>query len=309
MIHSLLPMWNLGGLSWRELLRRTWRQFWADQILDQSAKLSFFLLLALLPLLVFLVSLLGLVLQAGPLLQRTLHDYLTALVPAIASGLIDATLQEIIQDSDSVKLSLGLIIGLGLAAQGMIATIGALNVAYEVQETRPLWKRLLLAFGLILVFLVQISAGLLLMIYGGRASQIFINHFGLSPKFALAWQLIQWPLTLIFPLMSFNLLYFYAPNVQRRRWHWLMPGTLLGVFLWLSASFGFKLYLNVVGRFTLAYGTIGTVIILVSWFYLSSTAILIGGEVNSEIEKASATTLPKTEARKGNPIGLNSLNV
>jgi membrane protein len=90
-----------------------------------------------------------------------------------------------------------------------------------------------------------------------------------------------------FVLMAFNILYLYAPNVQHRRWHWLMPGTVMGVALWLMVSFGFKLYLSLFGRFTVTYGSIGAVIILLLWLYLSVTAILIGAEVNSEIEKAS----------------------
>lgn len=284
----MLSMWNLGELSWRELFRRTWRQFWEDNILDQSAKLSFFFLLSLFPLLLALVALLGLVLQTGPALQETLHEYLAALAPKSASGLIDSTLQEITLGSSGGKFSLGLLFALWTSAQGMVAIINALNVAYEVQETRPLWKRYLLALGLMMVSLVQIALALVLMIYGGRLSDLLVGYLRVNPNAAAVWNILRWPLMLAFVLMAFNILYLYAPNVKHRRWHWLMPGTVVGVVLWLIVSFGFKIYLHLFDRFTVTYGSIGTVIILLWWFYLTGTAILIGGEVNSEIEKASA---------------------
>lgn len=284
----MLSMWNLGELTWRELLQRTWCQFWKDNILDQSAKLSFFFLLSLFPLLLSLVALLGLLLQTGPVLQETLYEYFAALAPKSASGLINKTLQEITRGSSGGKLSFGLLFALGTAAQGMAAIIDALNVAYEVQETRLWWKRQLLAAGLMIASLVQMAAALVLMIYGGRLNDILIGKFDLSPIVAAVWTVLRWPLMLAFVLMAINILYLYGPNVKRHRWHWLMPGTVVAVGLWLIVSFGFKLYLRHFDRFTITYGSIGTVIILLWWFYLTGTAILIGGEVNSEIEKASS---------------------
>jgi len=285
-------MWKLGELTWRKLLRRTWCQFWEDRILDQSAKLSFYFLLSIFPLLLFLTALLGLLLQSGPVLQETLHKYLAAVVPESASGLIDTTLQEITRGSGGGKLSLALLFALWAASKGMVAIIEALNIAYEVEESRLWWKKHLVALGLTIVSVVLIASALLLMIYGGRLSEIMVRNFGFSRFIAGAWKVLQWPLLLSFVLMAFNTLYLYAPNVKHRRWHWLMPGTVVGVALWLMVSFGFKLYLSLFDRFTVTYGSIGAMIILLLWLYLSGTAILIGGEVNSEIEKASVERSP-----------------
>ena len=99
--------------------------------------------------------------------------------------------------------------------------------------------------------------------------------------------LLQWPLLLAFVLVAFNILYLYTPNVKHQRWHWLMPGAVVGVTLWLMVSFGFKLYLSLFDHFTVTYGSIGAMIVLLLWLYLSGSAILIGVEVNSEIEKVS----------------------
>jgi len=110
--------------------------------------------------------------------------------------------------------------------------------------------------------LVLIASALLLMIYGGRLSEIMVSNFGFSSFIAGVWKVLQWPLLLGFVLMAFNILYLYAPNVKHRRWHWLMPGTVVGVALWLMISFGFKLYLSLFDRFTVTYGAIGAVIVL-----------------------------------------------
>ena len=283
-------MWKLGELTWKKLLRRTCCQFWEGRILDQSAKLSFYFLLSFFPLLVSLIALLGLLLQSGPVLQETLHKYLTAVVPESASDLINTTLQEVTRGSGGGKLSLALLFALWAATQGMDAIIESLNVAYEVEESRPWWKKQLIALELTIVSFGLIACALLLMIYGGRLSEIMVSTFGFSTFIAGVWRVLQWPLLLVFVLTAFNTLYLYAPNVKHRRWHWLMPGTVVGVALWLMVSFGFKLYLSFFDRFTITYGSIGAVIILLLWLYLSGTAILIGGTVNSEIERASVET-------------------
>jgi membrane protein len=282
-------MWKLGELTWGQLIKRTWYQFWEDRILDQSAKLSFYFLLSFFPLLLFLMVLLGLLLRSGPAVQEALHKYLAAVVPESASDLIDRTLLEVTRGPSRGKLSLALLLlsALWAASKGMSAIIESLNIAYEVKESRPWWKKQLIALGLTIVSFGLIASAMLLMMYGGRFSQILVSSFGFSSFITGAWRVLRWPFLLAFVLMAFNTLYLYAPNFKHRRWHWLMPGTVVGVALWLMVSLGFKLYLSLFDRFTITYGSIGAVIVLLLWLYLSGTAILIGGEVNSEIEKAS----------------------
>ncbi len=280
-------IWTLGGLSWQELLRRTWRQFWKDRVLDQSAMLSFYFLLSIFPLLLFLIALLGILLQSGPVLQGTLQQYLAAVVPASATTLIASTLGEINRGAGALKLSFALLFTWWSASQGMLAIVQGLNIAYEAGESRPWWKKYLVASGLTIVCLLLFACALLLLIYGRRFSESIVSHLGYGGFIAGTWHAVTWLLLLAFVLMAFNVLYFYAPNVRHRRWHWLMPGTVVGAALWLLGSFGLQLYLGLFNRFTVAYGSIGAVIILLLWFYVSGIAILVGGEVNSEIEKAS----------------------
>ena len=164
-------IWTLGGLTWQELLRRTWRQFWKDRVLDQSAMLSFYFLLSLFPLLLFLIALLGLLLQSGPVLQATLHRYLAAVVPASASTLIDTTLGEINRGTGALKLSVALLFTWWSASKGMLAIVEGLNIAYEVGESRPWWKKYLVASGLTIVCLLLFAGALLLVIYGRTSAR------------------------------------------------------------------------------------------------------------------------------------------
>lgn len=280
-------VWKLSGLTRLELLRRTWHQFQQDRVLDQSAKFSFYFLLPTFPLLLFLVTLLGLLLQSGPEFQATLQRYLAAALPSSASGLIDKTLGEITTGSGGGRLSVALLFTLWTASRGVVAIMEGLNIACGVGESRPWWKKNLVALGLTLVLLILIAAALFVMIYGSRYGATLGNRIGASTLMAWVWRVLTWLLPLAFVLLVFNILYLYAPNVKHRRWHWLMPGTVAGVTLWLAVSFGFKLYLTYFNGYTVTYGSIGAVIILLMWFYLSAIAFLLGGEVNSELEKAS----------------------
>ncbi|MDQ6621844.1 MAG: YihY/virulence factor BrkB family protein [Pseudomonadota bacterium] len=283
-------MWKLGGLTGKELLGRTWSQFWKDRVPNQSAMLSFYFLLSIFPLLLFLIALLGVFLQSGPALQNKLHQYLATVAPSSASSLIDTTLGEISQGSGPVKLSVALLFTWWSASQGMFAIVEGLNIAYGVREARPWWKKYLVASALTIASLVLFAGALLLLIYGGVLSAAVAKHFGHGAVIAGIWQTLTWLLLLAFVLIAFNILYVYAPNVKHQQWHWLMPGTLVGVSTWLLGSYGFKVYLNFFNSYTVTYGSLGAVIILMLWFYLSGIAILLGGEVNSEIEKSAGQT-------------------
>jgi membrane protein len=290
-------IWRFGGLGWKSLLPKLWHQFQKDRILDQSAMLSFYFLLSIFPFLIFLAALLGFVLQSGEAVHA-IQNYLARFAPASASGLIDTTLRQIRHGSSGSALSLSLLLSLWIASSGLVAIIEALNVAYEVQESRPWWKQRLVAVGLTIGLVLFFAGALLLLGYGDQISHWASRVLGLHGHWAtIPWRTLEWLLLLGFLLMAFNILYIFAPNVKHHRWHWLMPGTALALTLWLAASFGFKLYLKFFNTYNLTYGSIAGVIILLLWFYLSGVAILIGGELNSEIEKQTGKVRPRNEIR------------
>ena len=284
----MTSLWRLGGLTWPQFATRVWRHFWTDRILDQSAKLSFYLLLSLFPLLIFLIALFGLVLQAGPALLEELQRTLRAVAPPSASALIDRTLVEIITGSGGLTLSIALVSAIWTASQGMVALLEGVHIAYHVRQARPWWKTFPIAMGLTVITLTLITVALLLVLFGDRLSAIAALGSAPLRVAASAWRLLKWPLLAGFPLLAFDLLYLYGSRLAQRRWHWLTPGAVAAVALWLGTSFGFKLYLDVLDTFALTYGSIGAVIILLLWFYLSGMAILVGAEVNAVIEDAGA---------------------
>ena len=281
-------LWRLGGLSWKKLARRVWDETNDDDIFGRAAQLSYYFLLALFPLLLFLTSLLGYFAQAGTELRGELLRYLGTVVPAQASALINTTVDEVSKSSGGGKLSLGLLAALWAASNGMGAICAALNVAYEVKETRSWWKVRLVAVVLTIALSVLILSALLLVLFGGRIADLIAAHFMFGDFFKTAWTILQWPLVLAFVLLAFALIYYVAPDLkERRRWAWITPGSVLAVLLWLLVSFAFRLYLHYFDSYSATYGSLGAVIILMLWFYLTGAAVLIGGEVNSEITFAT----------------------
>lgn len=168
----------------------------------------------------------------------------------------------------------------------MVAIMNALNLAYEIDESRSWRKRRLVAIGLMIALMVLIIMALTLIVYGGEIAQAIAASLGLGSTLTTILRIVEWPLAVAFVLLVFNLLYLYATNIKHRDWHWLMPGTVVAVGLWFIASYGFKLYVSNVGTYNMIYGSVGAVIVLLLWFYITGIAILVGAEVNSELEIA-----------------------
>ena len=280
-------VWKLSRVSWKQLCKQIYHDTSSGRITGQAAQLSFYFLLAIFPLLLFAISVFGLFLQFDVVLHQALKTYLRKVVPESVFSLIDTTLTQITQSSDGGKISLGLIVTLWAASTGMLAVIDALNLAYGVKDFRPWWKQRLVAVGLTIAYVLLILLALLLLLYGPWLVDWLNAHLGLGRELTILWHLLKWLLVLGFVLLAFNILYIYAPNVKHRRWHWLMPGTVVGLVCWLLVSYGFKVYLTFFNSYSATYGSIGAVIIMLLWLYLSGIALLLGGEVNSIIEKSS----------------------
>ncbi len=282
------PGWKIRGWRWKTFGRHLWTKVNADDVLNRAAILSFYFLLTLFPLLLFLIALLGSFADAGTELRHNLLTYLRAIVPVSASDLINTTVDEISQKSSGGKLSFGLLTSLWFASSGMGAIIEGLNVAYDVKETRAWWRRTLLAILLTIALAVLIVIALALMFYGSRMAEGMANRYGLGAAFTSAWTVFQWLFVLIFVFLAFVLIYYFAPDLHEQQLRWMTPGAAAGVSLWLLVSFLFGSYLNFYNTYSVVYGSLGAVIILLLWFYLTGVTILIGGEVNAIIEQAAA---------------------
>ena len=284
----MASVWELNGLTWGELSRRVWREIYEGDLLTRAAALAYYFLLALFPLLLFLVAMLGYFAEAGTELRGNLLNYLSKIVPRTASALIRTTVDEIAVNAGGGKLSFGLLTAIWVASSGMAAISETLNSAYGVRETRPFWRARLAAIGLTITLAMLIITALALVLYGGEIGESITTRFGFGAFFIFAWNILQWPIVLAFVLLSLALIYYFAPDLHEQKWYWITPGSLVGVGLWLAVSFAFRIYLRFFDSYSVTYGALGAVIVLMLWFYLTGAAILVGGAFNAQIENAAA---------------------
>jgi len=249
--------------------------------------MSFFFLLALFPLLLILTDFFGYFAHSGEL-RASLLEYFRTVLPRSAFQLVAGTLDQVTAGAGGGKLSLGILAALWAASNGMAAVSAGLNAAYEIDDGRPWWKRRLIAIGLTLAFAVFTVSALALVLAGSEIGMLLASLAGYRHAFAIAWSAARWPVAVLTVLVAVDLLYRFAPDLKDWRWRWITPGALIAVALWIVASLGFRYYLHYFNSYNRTYGSLGAVIILMLWFYITSIAILIGAEVNSEIENAAA---------------------
>lgn len=287
LLDSQLPAvspWKLGGLTLGELIRRVWHETEQDEILGRSAQLAYYFLLSLFPALIFLTAVVGLFPLQDALPE--LMAYLKTILPADALSLVQTYLEQVVQGSSGGLLSLGFIGALWASSSGVTAIIDSLNTVYGVKESRPLWKvrslAILLTIGLAGFIILSIS----LVLYGEHIGSWIADVIGLGWLFELVWLVLQWPVAICLVLLALAATYYFCPDVKQD-WQWVTPGSLLAVVLWLAVSLTFKLYVENFGGYNKVYGSIAGVIVLMLWFYFSGVTLLLGGELNAEIEKAA----------------------
>jgi membrane protein len=285
-----LTPWKLGGLTFRELARRVYAEVWADEVLDRAAALSYYFLFAMFPAFLFLTALFGLL--PDPKLMDQLMGYVGRVLPDDAFSLIDRTLAEVVRGAGRGLVSVGVLAALWAASAGMASVMTALNVVYEVDDPRPWWKRRLIALGLTVGFSVFTVTGLLLLVFGPRIGEAVAARFGLGELFTDVWNIVSWPIIMVLVLTAIALVYYLAPAAEQQ-WMWVTPGSAFALVVWLAASLGLRLYVRYLGNYNATYGSIGGVILLLLWLFVSSAVLLLGAEINSEIENAAA--------RRGHP--------
>ena len=280
--------WTLGGLTWRDLLKRVYHEILDDDIFGQAAKLSYYFLFATFPLLLILTTALGFMAQTGSDVLTETLAFVRRVAPRSGYNLVVSTLHEVRTGAGGGKLSFGILGTLWAASMGVSAIMDALNKAYEVEEERPWWKAKLLSIVLTIGFGLLLIIAIVSFLYGSRLLKFLAVEAGVAEWWAIIWSYAQWPVVVAFVVIAFALLYRYAPDLHGAKWAHVWPGAVSGAILWLLVSFGLRMYLTYFNRYNATYGSLGAVIILLLWFYLTGAAILIGGEVNSEIENAAA---------------------
>lgn len=277
-------LWKFGGLTPRKLITLAKRKVEEDELSTRSASLSYYFLLALFPLLLFLVSLIGVFAGSSSQLQESIVTALGRLAPGAASDLVRNVVNQTFKHSGGIKLAAGILGALWAASGGMSAVVVSLNKIYRVSETRPWWKQKATILGLTVALAALMIIALVLALYGGTVGQALFAHMGAGGIFRIVWKALQWPVSFAAMFLSFSLVYYFAPDIEERRWYWITPGSVAGVTLWLLASLGLRVYLHFFNSYSATYGSLGAVVILMLWLYMTGLAILVGGEVNWVIE-------------------------
>jgi membrane protein len=170
----------------------------------------------------------------------------------------------------------------------MSALGSSLNAAYDVTEGRPWWKRQLTFLLLTISVAVLVIAALFIVLFGSKFAGFAGTHLHLGNTLVMVWNIVQWPVALFFVVLCFALTYYFAADLKHAKWYWITPGSVIGVLLWIVASAGFKIYLHYFDSYSKSYGSLAGVVVLMLWFYITGLALLVGGEINAEIEHAAA---------------------
>jgi membrane protein len=285
----LKSMWDLQGVPLKLILKNTWDAMFDDNLLGRSAELGFYFLFALFPTLLTACAVLGLAARSAAHIYEHLLEYLSIVVPPSALGTVLEAFNQTAAAASTGKITFGLVAALWSASVGFSAIQGTLNVVYRVKETRPYWRARLSAIGVTFLLSIVVSlmlASLLITDFLAHLAHLRIREHLVAVVTATTVRTIGWVGATAFLSLLFALIYYLGPDVKVSRWRWLTPGAAFGMLGWLLGSLGLRLYVHYFNNYSATYGSLGTVIILLTWFYLSGLMLLLGGEINSEIEAA-----------------------
>jgi membrane protein len=301
MAASATSVWDLGGMSLKQLGKESVSKASEADITGRAAQLAYYFFLALFPLMLAMLSTLALVAGTNSSLQQNLMNSLSRFAPADAARLISRTVEQVFHAAGGWKAVLGIIGALWSASSGVSALMDTLNSAFETKETRSYIKRTMLALWMTVAGSVLVIAAIGLLLVGQEGAQHFASAGTLGPIAKWSWMILQWPLLIFLMLVAFATIYYFAPNVEHPAWHWVTPGSAAGVTLWLLASFALRVYLKYFNTYSKTYGALTAVIIVLLWFYLTGLAVLMGGVINSAIEHAASRQPGEPKLKKPAP--------
>ncbi len=274
----MMTRYNTGFI--KELIDRSIH----DKVFDMAAQLAYYLLLALFPFLILMFSLLSFL----PISVQSVLNLVRPFAPQGSMQLIENNLYHVLEVTRGDLLSLSMVMTVWLSALGTNALIRTLNSAYRVEENRSVIKSLIVAIMLTVGMIVGVIISLLLSVFGRAIGLYIFNHAGLSTIFLPDWDVLRWTLSFFILIVLFACLYFVAPN-EKLRLRDIIPGTLFAAIGWQLSSLGFSYYVGV-SNYSLIYGNLGTIVVLMVWFYLSSLMILLGGEINAIVKSSKVRT-------------------
>ncbi|HEV2618408.1 MAG TPA: YihY/virulence factor BrkB family protein, partial [Acidobacteriaceae bacterium] len=275
-LHSL---WDLQGVPIRVIAKRTWNSLLNDNLFGSAAELGYWFLFALFPTLVSASSIVGLAVRHASQNYDLLLHYMSLVIPPSAYGIVLDTFNQITQTSNGRKVTFGLAAALWAASAGFSAIQDSMNAVYKVKESRPYWKvrgGAVLISTLLSLMITAILAALLAADFFARLTSLHIYHHALALAAVIAIRTLGWIAATALLALLFAVIYYWAPDLKNKRWRWLTPGGAFGIVGWILTSLGLRVYLHFFNSYSRTYGSLGAVIILLTWFYLSGLMLLLG---------------------------------
>jgi membrane protein len=275
---------QLKARSWWGVLKRTVSEFREDNLTDWAAALTYYAILSIFPALIVLVSILGL---AGDSATNAVLDNINELGPGPAQDIISGAIKEIAASTGTagVAFVLGLLASLWSASGYVGAFSRASNVIYEIDEGRPFWKLRPLQIGMTLVLLLLVAVSAIAVVISGPLASEVGKVFGLQGTAVTIFDIVKWPVIVVVLMAMLAILYYGAPNVRHPGFRWITPGGVLAVLLWILASAGFAFYVSNFSSYNATYGSLAGVIVFLIWLWISNIAVLLGAEMNAELER------------------------
>ena len=280
-------LWRLGGLTSWQLARNTFAEIKTNNFLGRASELAFDFLFALFPLILLMVTLFGLFASRSAELENDLLSQFAYLLPPTAFQLLRTTATELATAASGGRMTFDIAFAAWFASGGTSSMISALNLVYHISEARSWFKVRAIALGLTLLNSIFLLTALLIVLLKSDFVDWLEIELRFPPIVVLFWKIMQWPVAILFVTLSHSVIYYFGPDLKERRWDWITPGSAFGTSLWLLASIGFRIYLHFLNTYSASYGSLGAVMILLSWLYVTGFTFLIGGGINAEIERAA----------------------
>jgi membrane protein len=270
--------------SYLELGKRAYRKIVDDDCSEHAAAMAYYFLFALFPFLLFLTTLMALL--PIPHLLEYMLSHAARLLPGEAFTLIQDNIRALFMNKQQGLLSLGFLLALWASSNAIISIMDAMNKLYEVKEGRPFWKVRLVAITLVIGLSLLFLLALVLLMFGTKIGDMIADMINFGTAFKIAWNVMLIPVILFLLILAVATIYFLTPDVEHE-WIWISPGAVVAIPSWILMSLGFSYYINNFGSYDKTYGSIGAVIVLLLWLYLSGFIVLIGAVINSVIEHSS----------------------
>jgi membrane protein len=283
----------LRNLTVKQLALRTYRRVEQDNCLSTAAELAYYFLLALFPLLILLTGLVGYL----PGVQALIMQALAKAMPEPAMKLVHDTLNDVTKSRSTGLLSFGALAAIWAASSGVSALMSALNRTRDASERRSYWTVRSIAIGLTIAFSLLVTGGAVMIMFADKFSLWLARSLGLGETFRLLTRLAQYLAGLAGLLVGIDIIYYLGPSA-RSRWRWITVGSAFTVGACILVSFGLSVYLRFAPSYSATYGSLGAVVVLMLWLYLMGLMILVGSEINHEIEMARADHHRDTEEHR-----------